>query len=219
MKDQVLRRSCIVTPDAVIADWRPTGIDDLTEADLEPLFAAQPQLVLLGTGTTQRFPPVSIRGAFAKRGHCHRDDGSRRGVPHVQHPGAGRAARLRGAAVRGGGRSDLGRVARAGCSGTSNRQKAQGEKASTNQSFEADRLEQLRVFSCSCQQIFLLFSRLPSALCPLPVAPSAGLSSFADMVLTSHFRTQALKSSRSFAALFFVRKTLWSEFARRNTPV
>lgn len=68
VKDHVLRRSCIVTPDVVIADWRPAGVDDLTEADLEPLFAAQPQLVLLGTGSTLRFAPVSIRGAFAKRG-------------------------------------------------------------------------------------------------------------------------------------------------------
>jgi uncharacterized protein len=68
VKDHVLRRSCIVTPDVVIADWRPAGMDDLTEADLEPLFAAQPQLVLLGTGTTQHFAPVGIRGAFAKHG-------------------------------------------------------------------------------------------------------------------------------------------------------
>lgn len=68
MRDEVLRRSCIVTPDTVIPDWRPTSIEDLAESDLEPLFAAEPQLVLLGTGTTQRFPHVSIRGAFAKRG-------------------------------------------------------------------------------------------------------------------------------------------------------
>jgi uncharacterized protein len=64
----VLRRSGIVTPDAVITDWRPADIDDLAEGDLEPLFAAQPQLVLLGTGATHRFAHVSIRAAFAKRG-------------------------------------------------------------------------------------------------------------------------------------------------------
>ncbi len=65
--DRTFRRSCIVTPDTVIADWRPTNVEDLREEDLEPLFAAQPQLVLLGTGGAQRFPHVSIRGAFAKR--------------------------------------------------------------------------------------------------------------------------------------------------------
>jgi hypothetical protein len=73
----------------------------------------------------------------------------------------------------------------------SDRQKAQGEKASTNQSFEADRLEQLRVFSCSYRQQFLLFSRLPSALCPLPVARSRPMSAIADMLITSQVQTQA----------------------------
>jgi uncharacterized protein len=66
--DRVLQRSCIVTPDAVIADWRPADVDDLQEADLESLFATQPELVLLGTGPAQKFPPGAIRGAFAKRG-------------------------------------------------------------------------------------------------------------------------------------------------------
>ena len=70
--DQILHRSCIVTPDSVIADWRPTNVDDLLESDLEPLLslaaAAKPQLVLLGTGATHRFPPAPIRGAFVKAG-------------------------------------------------------------------------------------------------------------------------------------------------------
>jgi len=66
--EQALRRSCIVTPDAVIADWRPVSVDDLLESDLEALLALKPELVLLGTGAVQRFPPVSIRGVFARRG-------------------------------------------------------------------------------------------------------------------------------------------------------
>jgi uncharacterized protein len=66
--ERTFPRSCIVTPDSVIGDWRPATVEDLTEADLEPLFAAQPQIVLLGTGAAQRFPHVSVRGAFAKRG-------------------------------------------------------------------------------------------------------------------------------------------------------
>lgn len=61
-------RSCIVTPEGVIGDWRPASVEDLIEADLETLFAAQPQIVLLGTGATLRFPDARIRGAFAKRG-------------------------------------------------------------------------------------------------------------------------------------------------------
>jgi uncharacterized protein len=66
--DSVFHRSCILTPDAVIPDWRPTKVSDLEEADLQALFALKPELVLLGTGDRQQFPPVTIRGAFARAG-------------------------------------------------------------------------------------------------------------------------------------------------------
>ena len=66
--DHVLHRSCIIAPDALIADWRPADIVDLTEHDLEPLLATKPELVLLGTGDRHRFAPAQIRGAFVKRG-------------------------------------------------------------------------------------------------------------------------------------------------------
>lgn len=65
--DQLFQRSCIITADTVLADWRPTRIEDLEERDLEPLFALKPDVVLLGTGTQQRFPPAAIRAAFAQR--------------------------------------------------------------------------------------------------------------------------------------------------------
>jgi uncharacterized protein len=66
--EQVFRRSCILTPDEVVPDWRPTKVEDLEERDLEALFAAKPELVLLGTGDRQHFPPVQIRGAFVRAG-------------------------------------------------------------------------------------------------------------------------------------------------------
>jgi uncharacterized protein len=65
--DQVIRSSCIVTADALQAPWAPRSFDELTEAHLEPIFALTPQLVLLGTGATQRFPSGAIRGAFTQR--------------------------------------------------------------------------------------------------------------------------------------------------------
>jgi len=66
--EKVFHRSCILTPDAVLPDWRPTKVEDLAESDLEAIFAVNPQLVLLGTGARQHFPPVAIRGAFARAG-------------------------------------------------------------------------------------------------------------------------------------------------------
>jgi uncharacterized protein len=64
--EQVFHRSCILTPNAVLPDWRPTKVEDLVEGDLQALFDAKPQLVLLGTGDRQQFPAVAIRGAFAR---------------------------------------------------------------------------------------------------------------------------------------------------------
>jgi uncharacterized protein len=66
--EQVFPSSCILTPDRVIPDFRPTRIDTLEERDLETLFAMKPELVLLGTGDRQQFPAVQIRGAFVRAG-------------------------------------------------------------------------------------------------------------------------------------------------------
>jgi uncharacterized protein len=65
--EQVVRSSCIVTADAIDAQWAPRSIEELTEAHLDAIFALTPQLVLLGTGATQRFPSAAIRSAFAQR--------------------------------------------------------------------------------------------------------------------------------------------------------
>ncbi len=65
--EQVVSHSCIVTADAIDAQWPPRSVDELTEEHLEAIFALTPQLVLLGTGATQRFPSAAIRSAFAQR--------------------------------------------------------------------------------------------------------------------------------------------------------
>jgi uncharacterized protein len=64
---QRLTRSCIVTADRLITDWEPTTFDELTPAHLETIFSLEPELVLIGTGPTQRFAAASVRAAFAQR--------------------------------------------------------------------------------------------------------------------------------------------------------
>ena len=66
--DSTVRTSCLVTSDQLITDWQPRSLDELTLDSLQPLFALQPELVLLGTGPIQRFPPAAIRRAFDERG-------------------------------------------------------------------------------------------------------------------------------------------------------
>src|SRR5580658_1680893 len=63
----VLHAPCIVTADQLIRDWQARDVVTLGLADLEPLFALKPDVVLLGTGAKQTFPGSAVRQAFAAR--------------------------------------------------------------------------------------------------------------------------------------------------------
>ena len=66
--EQRLQASCIVSADSLIEDWAPKTFAELAAEHLEPILALKPELVLLGTGPSQRFPPSAIRSAFTARG-------------------------------------------------------------------------------------------------------------------------------------------------------
>ena len=53
-------RSVIVAADALVDDWRPQHIAELTAADLAPALALRPEVLLLGTGARQVFPPHEL---------------------------------------------------------------------------------------------------------------------------------------------------------------
>jgi uncharacterized protein len=63
--EHVVRASCIVTAEQLVSAWAPQRIEDLEVAHLEPLFALEPEVVLIGTGPRQRFAPAAVRAAFA----------------------------------------------------------------------------------------------------------------------------------------------------------
>ena len=63
-----VQRSCIVTADRLITDWEPESFADLAPAHLEAILALTPEVVLLGTGATQRFAPPAVRAELAQRG-------------------------------------------------------------------------------------------------------------------------------------------------------
>ena len=56
----------LLTAEAAQA-WSPPPLADLSEADLAPLLAAEPEFVILGTGATLVRPPKPLRDAFAAR--------------------------------------------------------------------------------------------------------------------------------------------------------
>ena len=68
VNDRTLRRSFIVAPDTLVEDWPATDVGLLMPADLEPLLVLQPELVVLGSGATQAFPPPATLAACLQRG-------------------------------------------------------------------------------------------------------------------------------------------------------
>lgn len=63
-----VRGSCIVTADTLITQWEPQSFAQLEAAHLEAILALAPELVVLGTGPAQQFPPAEIRALLARRG-------------------------------------------------------------------------------------------------------------------------------------------------------
>jgi uncharacterized protein len=68
VNDRTLRRSFIIAPDTLVEDWPATDVGLLMPADLEPLLSLQPELVVLGSGATQAFPPPATLAACLQRG-------------------------------------------------------------------------------------------------------------------------------------------------------
>lgn len=68
VNDRVLRRSFIVSSEVLLEDWAACLDQPLTASDLEPLFALQPELLVLGTGPRLRFPSPAVQAAALSRG-------------------------------------------------------------------------------------------------------------------------------------------------------
>jgi uncharacterized protein len=68
VNDRALHRSFILAPNRLVEDWPVRDVRAMTPADLEPLLALEPELVLLGGGATQAFPPPAAMAACLSRG-------------------------------------------------------------------------------------------------------------------------------------------------------
>jgi uncharacterized protein len=66
--DRVLASHCIIAADTLITEWEAPSAAELSAAHLAPVFDLKPEIALLGTGATQRFPSAQVREAFASRG-------------------------------------------------------------------------------------------------------------------------------------------------------
>lgn len=61
-------RSIVVLSEEVRSDWVVAGFDELTEAHFAYFVALKPDVLLLGTGATQRFPHPRLYRALTDAG-------------------------------------------------------------------------------------------------------------------------------------------------------
>ncbi|MBD8880963.1 MULTISPECIES: Mth938-like domain-containing protein [Rhodanobacter] len=66
--DRELTDSFLLAPDQAVEHWPVHEIGSLGAEHVETLLALQPELVLLGTGSRQAFPPAAFMAGFLRKG-------------------------------------------------------------------------------------------------------------------------------------------------------
>lgn len=64
----VYERSVIIMPERLIDDWQPQLFEELTTEYVLELARLEPEILLLGTGATLRFPPPESTGRLGELG-------------------------------------------------------------------------------------------------------------------------------------------------------
>ncbi len=66
--NEVYTKTIALTVDAVVDDWVAKTVAELQESDFSKLLDENPEVVILGTGTSNVFPQRELTFAFARRG-------------------------------------------------------------------------------------------------------------------------------------------------------
>lgn len=68
INDEEYSDSVALTAEDILGPWTSASIAELTVADFTAVFETKPEIVLLGTGTSNVFPPRELTFAFARKG-------------------------------------------------------------------------------------------------------------------------------------------------------
>ena len=68
VNDDEYSTSIAITPEKLLGTWPDKDIGDLVDADFSSIFEAAPEVVILGTGASNIFPPRELTFAFARKG-------------------------------------------------------------------------------------------------------------------------------------------------------
>ncbi len=66
--EEIVRASCLLSAARLVTDWRPQSVDDLRAEDFEAILELQPEIVVLGSGSRQRFPDYSLLAHLMSKG-------------------------------------------------------------------------------------------------------------------------------------------------------
>lgn len=66
VNDQSHSNSLVIFPD-LLETWEVTGFDQLTADHFDIFIDRKPDVVILGTGASQQFPPVELRRELVRR--------------------------------------------------------------------------------------------------------------------------------------------------------
>ena len=68
INEEVIRTSVIVTPGQIIIDWLPEHFEELDATHLARLEELTPEVIVIGTGSTLRFPDPRYTAGFLTQG-------------------------------------------------------------------------------------------------------------------------------------------------------
>ncbi|RZV38560.1 MAG: hypothetical protein EX272_02280 [Chromatiales bacterium] len=68
VNDDAYAESIALTPEELLGPWHDKRIADLSEDDFAAILSSDPEIVLLGTGVSNIFPPRELTFAFARKG-------------------------------------------------------------------------------------------------------------------------------------------------------
>lgn len=66
--EAVFTAPLILTAEQLISDWPAPPVQELVAGDLQRVLDLQPEVILLGTGVRQVFPPLSLSTAILRQG-------------------------------------------------------------------------------------------------------------------------------------------------------
>ncbi len=68
VNERRLSKSFIIAPNQLIENWQVGAVDQLDAASINALLELEPEVVILGTGASQAFPPAEVMAACLQRG-------------------------------------------------------------------------------------------------------------------------------------------------------